>query len=342
MRAALGLVLLAGCGQSPPESTDPGTDGGSFVAIAEALPGALLSVWGDTDGIIWTVGADAGDGPAVLRHDGETWETLDTGSQGDLWWVWGDGVGTVWMTGQHGRILSHDLATGATTETAVAGPDYVVFGIWGASPTDIWAVASDVSGEQAGKILHFDGLEWTDGAVVDRAGREGWSQPFKVWGTGPNDVHVVGTNTLAMHFDGAEWTTLPPPVADDRTTLFTVHGSAADHAVAVGGFGSAVSAHWDGSGWTDTSPSPDVFAPAFTGVFSHAEHGTVAVGNNGAIWWHGGGEWMRDTRPPATSLDFHGAWIDDDGGVWAAGGDLMQLAAGVLCYGEPTGSAGMR
>ena len=94
MRALSALSLLglaAACGNEP-SSPEPSP---AWQVVQEDLPGALLSLWGNSDGSeLWAVGADGrdGTGPVVLRRRGTSteWERLDTGlDRGSLWWVFG-------------------------------------------------------------------------------------------------------------------------------------------------------------------------------------------------------------------------------------------------------------
>lgn len=330
LRAAF-LSVSVGCA-APGHRRQVGDSGGSttdgappYELVADALPAALLGVWRGADGVTWLVGADDGSGPLVLRYDG-AWSRVETGTRGALWWVWGE-PGAVWMSGAGGRVLRHDPATGDTAEVSVTTPDRTVFGLWGTTSADLWAVAADPSGARPGQVLRHDGVAWSVAWEVPD-GR----QPFKVWGTGPTDVHVVGTEALVAHFDGVGWTTRPAPV-DAGVTLFTVHGSGTDHAVAVGGVGGAAVARWDGTAWSDDSPPAADFAPALTGVNVHPTHGTVAAGNNGAIWRRGDDGWEADRRAPPILWNYHATVVDDAGGIWAVGGDLYALDVGVVLYG---------
>lgn len=327
---ALPLLAAALWACGPKEEPQPDPEGDGMQLVADGLPSTLLSIWGTAADDIYMVGADDGQGPMVQRFDGDGWQRLSTGTTGDLWWVWGDGA-QIWMTGAGARVLRHDPVGGSFVEEVVADPIFTLFGVWGSGPDDVYVVASDVSGGRPGEILHFDGEGWQSVAVVPDSANGSQRQPFKVWGTGPDDVWVVGTGALVMHFDGEQWTDLPPPVAA-TTTLFTVHGTGPDDVFAVGGFGNATVARFDGEAWSDDSPPPADIAPGFTGVFAHPEHGVAAAGNQGAIWWRGDDGWAPDPRTPATTWSFHAAWIDPDGGVWAAGGDLIQLDVGVVVY----------
>ncbi len=332
------MLGIFGCRATPPDDSGETVDSveldGRYPIIASGLSAALLRVWVSPDGDVWAVGADDGAGPLVLHFDGTSWNRIDTGHSGDLWWLWSDGEGTLWMSGGEGWVLEHELGSGVFREVQVAKSRSTIFGIWGASSSDIWAVVSDVSRDHVGQILHYDGIEWTESSEVSSSPEGEFRQPFKVWGSGPDDVHVVGTDGLAMHWDGGEWNTWPAPVADPLT-LFTVHGSGPDHAVAVGGSGSGVTAHWDGSSWTESSPASEQFPPGLIGVYAHPTHGVVAVGNNGAMWRYDGVAWSADPQSAMMLDGLHSVFVEDDGGVWAVGGDLFALDQGVIVYGGP-------
>jgi len=74
-------------------------------------------------------------------------------------------------------------------------------------------------------------------------------------------------------------------------------------------------------------------APQMNGVFVSAGP-AVAVGVEGNYALLGGQGW--ELQPPVTAakpMDFHGAWMDASGGIWAVGGDLtVDKSYGVLAY----------
>ena len=100
----------------------------------------------------------------------------------------------------------------------------------------------------------------------------------------------------------------------------------------MGGFGNGVVAYTDGTAWMDASPDPGALAPGFNGVFMHAAHGTWIVGNNGAIYNRTADDFVDHADPPLTIRDYHGTWVDPDGGVWAVGGDLNAQTDGMVAY----------
>jgi photosystem II stability/assembly factor-like uncharacterized protein len=59
--------------------------------------------------------------------------------------------------------------------------------LWGASPTDVYAVGSD------GTILHYDGARWTrQDTPTDRA-------LHGIWGRSPSDIYAIGESGTILH-----------------------------------------------------------------------------------------------------------------------------------------------
>ena len=69
-----------------------------------------------------------------------------------------------------------------------------------------------------------------------------------VWGAAPDDVWIVGSPDLTLHWDGA---TLATGKTDSRQTLFGVWGSGKSDVWTF----SAGNAMWHSSGWTDAGPA---------------------------------------------------------------------------------------
>ncbi len=342
---AAGLLLI-GCNGDKDQGDDGTTDktgdtgttpsAGELTVLGDATnlpPAAILSIWGSSDTDVWMVGSDDGTGPVVLHWDGSAWSRIETGSTGDLWWVSSPGGDIVYMSGEGGRMLTYSRSAGTFTEEVITNAAYKLFGNWGTSDTDMYAVGGDIQGNLDGVILHNDGTGWTEVATTPVAPDGiGKRQAFKIWGSATDDVWVVGTRALVMHWDGATWEHVPEPLYSS-TPLTTVAGSGPDDVWAVGGFGNAAVAHFDGTGWVDDSPPPASVAPFFNGVTASAQHGVAACGGNGSIFWRTSTEWAPDPRPRATARDFHACWIDDKGAIWAVGGDLTGLSEGSVVYG---------
>ncbi len=208
--------------------------------------------------------------------------------------------------------------------------------MWGSSATDLYAVGGDINANLDGVVVHYDGTAWTEVATAPANDAGTKRQAFKIWGSGPSDVWVVGTGALIMHYDGADWVVDDAPPVYGSTPLTTVHGSGPGAVYAVGGFSNAATIQFDGTAWGDTSPPPQAVAPFFNGVFATADRGVVACGGNGSLWWHDGTEWTLDDRSQATTRDFHACWIDEGGEVWAVGGDLTSLDEGAAITSNAT------
>jgi hypothetical protein len=316
-------LALAGC----PEPSPPPPE---WQIAFEGLPAGLLSVWGTSASDVWTVGADTHDGmgPLVLHFDGTRWERILTGeTTGDLWWVNGVAGGPVMVGGEGGMILSWDGTAFTRTSTPSDGP--TVFGIWASSADDALAVGG--LGRTSGFVWHWDGATWSD---VARPTEIGDLSLFKVWGTAPDDAFVCGTDGTMLHWDGSALLREDPATT---RTLFTVHAPASGPVVAVGGVGSAVLVERDEAGaWHDVAPD---LTPQLFGVWLEGATG-AAVGINGTIVLRSAEGWALDTTTPSLAETLHSTWIDPDGGIWSAGGQVLAepLVEGILLYRGPRAS----
>lgn len=294
--------------------------------VHEGLDGALLSVWGTSRDDVWAVGADTRDGagPLVVHFDGEAWSRVPTGqTAGDFWWVFGFQDGPVYMGGDGGVIVRVDGDTFTVMDTPGT---QTVFGIWGASPDDVWAVggASDSTG---GFAWRLSGDAWveepslptdvtTDAAV------------WKVFGRSADDAWLVGSNGVALHWDGSALVQGDTGVG---SSLFTVHESGGLYA-AVGGLATGIIVELSGGSWKNVTPEPPPMG--LSGV-TLGEDGTgIAVGLLGAVYVRDGQAWAPEDIGVPLLENLHGTWIDDEGGLWAVGGQTLAppLTDGVLIH----------
>lgn len=96
-----------------------------------------------------------------------------------------------------------------------------------------------------------------------------------VWGSGPDDVWIVGGDDTAAeiwHFDGGAWSEVAAPAVG---LLVWVYGFGPDDVYAVGVEGAAV--HWDGDAWNvlDSGTTQDLW-----GVWGSATDDLWAVGGS--------------------------------------------------------------
>lgn len=328
-RLTIGVALAFVLGCDSPMPSDGGPDPVQWEVVTDEEPGALLSVWGTSSTDLWVVGADArdGSGPIVLHIVDGVSERVPTGlTEGDLWWVFGFGDGPIFMGGSRGVILRYD-DDGFTTLTT---PDTrTVYGIWGSAPDAMWAVGGNDLGS-GGFVWRLEGDTWNPEASVP-ADIENTGAVWKLHGRSADDIWFVGSAGIALHFDG---TTLSREDTGVGTSLFTVFGTA-DRFVAVGGEVSEIIVEHDGDGWVNVTPEER--NPFLTGVVLDDAGGGVAVGAYGLIMERTASGWVKASVDIPTSEDLHGVWIDDEGGVWAAGGHTLSrpLSDGVLLYRPP-------
>jgi hypothetical protein len=288
------------------------------------LPGALISVWGTSATDVWAVGGDPGDGggPMVLHFDGTQWTRLQTGATADLWWVFGFAGGPIYMGGSGGTILRYQDGTFTPMTTPTSD---TVFGIWGSSPSDVWAVGGALGGASGAFAWKVDGDAWVpaEGFPAELAAD---SVVWKIYGASADDVWLVGTNGLVVHWDGDTFT---PDDTGAGESLFTVHHAGGRY-VAVGGFGTATVLENDGDGWVSASPAG---APPLIGVFM-TEDGGWAVGQFGSVYRRESEGWVEEETKIFADEAFHAVWVDPDGGIWAVGGQVLTtpLTRGIMLH----------
>ena len=345
LRSAAGLTAIllavASCGGGGGGKARP-----RWQVVAQDLPEAVLSVGGTSAQDVWAVGADRGQGPLVLHFDGNAWTRVATRTRGTLWWTQSFPDGTVMMAGAQSTILTS--SDGGATFARLATPglaSYTVFGLWGASPSDVYAVGS-VSGRD-GFVWHWDGTGWSVLDLPDGLPASALGDPpgfFKVWGDGAGHVYVAGGRGLLLRRDGAGPLQVVPSASD--ATLFTVHGTAFG-VVAVGGPNPEQGTIRElvlAGAVHDVTPAG---APLIQGVALEASGHGYATGKGGVIFERGAGSWRAVdlslspgfTAPDVESL--HAVWIDPAGGAWAVGGNVLTAALdnGAIVHSHPRPAA---
>ncbi len=321
---AAGFVLVA-CGDDAEEQT------AEWRVVAEDLDSALLSVWGTAADDVWAVGGNTDDGPLVMHYDGAEWETMNTGqAQGTLWWVFGFENGPVFMGGAGGMILKYDDGDFSRMDTP---GEETVFGIWGASPDDVWAVGGE-SESGGGFAWRYDGRNWTANENVTELASE--SAIWKVYGTSEDDAWLVGSNGISLHWDGDELSEGDTGVG---SSLFTVHASNKDLYVAVGGLATGIIVEYD-ERWRNVTPRQ--LTDGLSGVCLGEAGDGYAVGAFGTVYRRSEEGWQEEITKFNLDENLHAVWLDPEGGVWAVGGQtyVEPLSDGVLVhYGmdAPTG-----
>jgi hypothetical protein len=231
-----------------------------------------------------------------------------------LWWTFGRSTTNVWLVGERGTVLRWDGAQ--VTSESVPTSD-TLFGVWGASDDDLWAVGGkpDVSGV----ILHRTASGWSGVSGLPPTGAY-----FKVWGASASDVYVCGQGGTVLHWDGAAWalqtTGLAPSVS-----LFTVAGSGASDVWAVGGVGMPAAIHFDGGGWKSVTDPAFANLSGLAGIAVAADGSVAMVGGDGAKLRGRVGALVDDTAA-ATRTDLHAVTFAAGGTLYAVGGNWLAPA----------------
>jgi len=141
-----------------------------------------------------------------------------------------------------------------------------------------------------------------------------------VWGSGPNDVFVVGRNGTILHGASA-WT---PLESDTTSDLYAVWGSASTNVYAVGGKGNdpgkaSTILHYTGSTWSASYHGSWLWLAGLWGSDPN-DIFAVGVGNTSQrILHYDGGSWSTTMTHPDGNLA--GVWGSGPNDVYAVGQD---------------------
>lgn len=311
---------------------------GRWTTVLEHRGGAFMSIWVGPSAApeAWLVGGADAAGPQILRFDGATWRRVPVGGEFDLWWideVPGDGF---WTSGTEGSVLHVDPATETVSDRSPPlGGTY--FGIWGADPQNVWTVGVGDTG--GARLYHWDGAAWTAPELPESVRPRGL---LKIWGRSADDVYVCGIGGTLIRWNGATWAAVELPAIGGGTVgadLLTVHGDAR-RVIAVGRVFGATIVQADGSGFAEVRTPP--LATSISGVFVPPRGDVWAVGYFGNVLRRRRGAWtdVTDARVPEAT-DLHSVRIDDTGGVWVSGGDLLRGEQGLLLHYGPRRPSGV-
>jgi hypothetical protein len=222
------------------------------VARAGGITGeGLADVWTDPQGNVFAVGR-AG---TVLRFDGQSWSTLDTGTSEDLWKISGTSSSNLYVIAGPqvrslydpgpGTILHYDGSRWNSVYTTDTGR--ALTSIWVAPDGQVFAVGVDKRDNRSrGFLARWNGTAWQD---ADFELSTDYVNMLGVWGTSANDVYAVGSalaGGMIYHFDGVSWTQVEGVPTNGA---FTAVGGSGPDDIWAAGIESTI-AHFDGDHWS--------------------------------------------------------------------------------------------
>ncbi|MEZ4265466.1 MAG: hypothetical protein R3F39_03735 [Myxococcota bacterium] len=306
--AATALVAL-GC--DPSESGLP-TD--HFVEAFDVQPqGWLLSVAGSSETDLWAAGGIPGDG-AMHHFDGSAWSDVPLPASTPLLdWVHVWSASSAIAVGDLGTALAYD----GTSWTAESTPTTQnLWGAWGPSPDDVWAVGGNSVNDTDATILRREAGVWRADPVPTLA-RPGVDAFFKVWGSSASDVWIVGRRGAILHWDGAAYTEFDAGVGQD---LIAVWGTGPNHVVAVGGRNNGILAVYDGQTWTSHTLGA---MPGLNGVWTRTPGVIHVAGGRGTLAVVDATGQVKRDLSLNTETDVHAVFGLPSGRLTGVGGNFL-------------------
>jgi hypothetical protein len=211
--------------------------------------------------------------------------------------------------------------------------------LWTAGPNDLWALTDD-SGlvYLPAKLARWNGAAWTTPQDVDptfttprgiwgTAG-DAWVAgsaafhiaggqatrylfpyaPAAVWGSGPNDVWMVGGSQTIDHWNGQTWSS----TGGNNFIYFGVWGTAANDIWLAGEDGAIQ--HYDGQNW---SPVPSGIFSRLYAIDGNASGDAWIIGETGVILQRSGGSWV--SSPSGTGRNLLALTVTAGGEAWVVG-----------------------
>ena len=209
----------------------------------------LQGVWGASPDDMWAGGLSTN----FVRWNGASWKNVKGPAGGSWYAMAGRSATEVYAAGEAGRMAKWDGVT--WLELASGKVDVTLRAVWGASPTEVWAVGDGAS------IWRSQGGFWQRMPVVPYEAED--ADPIEpngtllaIWGSGPQDVWAMGEPTSkglgqVLHWNGASWRFLPLRFGDPRVVR-AIWGWDGKRMLVAGTQGMVQ--RFDGSGFEDLLP----------------------------------------------------------------------------------------
>jgi hypothetical protein len=302
--AVLTVLFIGWSGCGPGGNTNNGTAEVEWQQAFDASDsGWLLSVAGSSPSNVYAVGGTPEQG-RIWHFDGVSWSEQDVPEDVPLLnWVHVFDDDSAVIAGNDGTILRR--RNGAWIQQATT-TDQDLWGVWGASDAQIWAVGGNGrDGDEATVLVSRSDGAWKQQTLPEFE-RPNVRAFFKVWGASGDDVYIVGQHGAVVHWNGDQFQELLVGTSED---LISVWGTGPDNVVAVGGRSNGVVAHFDGSKWATESLAP---TPGINGVWLVDPDTAWVAGNSGTLGRLDLTDMTLERDDVATGLDVHAVFGIED------------------------------
>ncbi|MCP4631729.1 MAG: M20/M25/M40 family metallo-hydrolase, partial [candidate division Zixibacteria bacterium] len=239
---------------------------------------------------------------------GNSWNSMDLGTNESLWGVDNIGADSVWITGDNGVIrFSYDGGENFTYQDA--GTSSYLFGLCFVNPQYGW-IAAD-----GGRIYHTS----TGGEVWERQTTSTSVRLYDVSFADTDNGWACGRDGVIIHTSsgGESWENQSSGTGQ---RLYGIHFTDENNGWAVGWGGAVVHTTDGGSEWNNVYIGSNV--EKYHVHFTDAMHGCI-VGWNGEIFTttDGGDNWEQQTS--GTTQDFYGVEFADNMNGYACGNGVV-------------------
>ncbi len=332
------LLFSLGCPPQPPaDNTNDNSGGDATTPAAWALAfdasetGALSSVWGSSASNVFAVGGSPGAGE-IYHYDGSSWNEMEMPAGVSLLvWVYGFGPNEVFAVGEDGSAVRYDGAAWTKLET---GTTEDLWGIWGATPSEMWVVGGSV-GDGDPALLRFNASDNSFTPVAVPANDRSATSLFKVWGIG-SKVFAVGERGLIIEYDGSSWAQVPTGANADEDFV-SLWGTSEDHIVAVGGRSSARLSVYDGTSWNTIKPTG---VPGLNAVFMAEAGEAIVGGTNGYVGSFDPDALALTAESAPTNQTVHALWAASPARFFGVGGRFSAPYTGLALVRVPGDASG--
>lgn len=181
-----------------------------------------------------------------------------------------------------------------------------LYGIWGSSPSDIWAVGDDCA------LAHYDGQKWLPQKPVLKSPCDGLTA---LWGSSAQDIWAVGHPGTLLHYNG-NWTSVESGVSTD---LYGIWGSSAQDIWVVG---KELVLRYRGHDWEPLVPPT---RHTLRAVWGSAPNDVWIVGsrdaNHGVVLRHDG---KKFAEPHPIDQRLRNVWGSGPNDVWIMATNFKQ------------------